>query len=165
MRLFIAQSIDGRIADPKGGTGFLDPYPGEAFGYADFIATVDAVVMGRATYDHMMREWGWAYPGKRGLIMTRKPLPSPPLGVEAVPVDPSWVAGTAPDAWVVGGGRTIAGFLEAGLVTEARLFTVPVLLGAGVPLFPAFRPGQGLNLLGARAHPGGVVETIWRGAA
>jgi dihydrofolate reductase len=163
MRLYIAQTIDGFIADERGEVAFLDSFPGEDYGYAAFVATVDAVVMGRATYDHMMRSWGWSYPGKRAVIMTSRPIDDLPGGAEASREPPAAIAERFPDAWIVGGGRTIASFLEAGLVREARLFTVPVLLGRGVRLFPDQTPGQGLGLVAVRGHPSGVVETtFWR---
>lgn len=163
MRLYIAQTIDGFIADENGEVDFLDPFPGEDYGYADFIGTVDAVVLGRNTYDHMMRAWGWSYAGKRAVIMTSRPISDLPGGAEANQDPPTAIAERFPDAWIVGGGRTIARFLAAGLVREARLFTVPVLLGRGIRLFPDQAPGQTLRLVSARGYPSGVVETIyWR---
>jgi len=163
MRLYIAQSIDGFIAGPDGSVSFLDPFPGEAFGYADFIDTVDAVVMGRATYDHLMAHYGWHYAGKRGAVLTRRVITGLPGGVEAMKPEPHALAERFPDAWIVGGGVTIQGFLAAGLVREARLFTVPVLLGRGIRLFPGGEIGGQLALVGARAHPQGVIEAVYRG--
>lgn len=164
MRLFIAQSIDGFIADEQASVGFLDAFPGEAYGYDEFYASVDRLVMGRTTFDQMIATWGWPYAGKPAAIVTSHPLrPDAPRGAEAVAPDAVAIAEGWRDAWIVGGGRTIALFLEKGLITEARLFTVPIVLGRGVRLFPGCRAHQTLRLVAARAHDGGVVEAIYWG--
>ena len=82
----IAASFDGKIARPDGsGDDWLAAeYPAEDFGFGAFFAGVDAILMGRATYETVRRLWGgggdWPYPGKPTTVVTTRPLPDPPPG-------------------------------------------------------------------------------------
>jgi dihydrofolate reductase len=162
--LYIAHSIDGFIADRKGGIGWLKPYDGTDFGYDGFIRRVDAVVMGRKTYQECRSFGTWPYPGKSTVVMTK-----------GAPVDGDGLAvfdGRSPQeilidfehagrktAWIVGGGGPIRAFLDAGLLKRLILFQMPVLLGAGTPLWPPGRKSYTATLRRTTAHEIGVVET------
>lgn len=159
--LYIAMSLDGFIADAEGGVHWLAPFDSPAYGYDDFVAGVDSLVMGRATYDQALRFGPWPYTGKRVTVMTSRPLPDAPDGVTAWRGDN--VAQLRADLpgtiWLVGGAQAIHPFLTAGLIDRMRLFVVPRLLGRGVRLFDH---GKGLPtplpLLAARSFDTGVVE-------
>lgn len=164
MRLFIAQTIDGFIAGEGGALGHLEPFQGNDYGYEAHVASVGAVVVGRATLDAVFPTHGWPYPeGLPGVVMTSRPLPPGlPAHVRAE-TDPDAVAAAHPDAWIDGGGRTVRAFAGRGHLTGARIFTLPVLLGRGVRLFPDGAPGPGRwTLEEVRAHPCGTVEARWR---
>ena len=81
----IAASLDGKIARPdeSGDDWLAAEYPAEDFGFGAFFAGVDAILMGRATYEAVRRLGGgeWPYPGKPTTVVTTRPLPDPPLGV------------------------------------------------------------------------------------
>lgn len=167
IRGFIAASLDGYIADTDGGIGWLTPFDGVDYGYAGFIAEIGTVVMGRRTYDDIAGfPGGWLYEGKRGLVVTSRPLGAAPAGVEpwheGVPALLAHLA-TRPDGegdvWVVGGGGLQAAFIAAGALRRLDLFVIPVLLGAGVPLFPAGEtPARGLTLDGTESYANGMVR-------
>jgi len=164
IRGYIAASLDGFIATPDGGIGWLDRYQDVDYGYEAFLAEIGTVVLGRATYDQALGfGTGWPYPGRRGLVVTSRPLPSPPEGVTA------WRDGVAAlidhlrrasdrDVWVVGGARLQRAFLDAGALDRLDLFVIPELLGDGVPLFPRSDRRHRLQLEDARPLPRGMVR-------
>ncbi len=84
IRGFIAASLDGYIAASDGGIEWLKPFEKFDYGYDRFIAEIATVVMGRKTYDQLPALGvGWPYPGKPGIVVTSRPLASPPQGVVA----------------------------------------------------------------------------------
>jgi len=160
---YIAASLDGFIAADDGSVAWLETFQATDYGYAEFFAGIGTLVMGRATYDRVLGFGPWPYAGKRCLVLSRRGIAHPPEGVEA------WTGNAASLAmhlaevnervWVVGGGKLIAGLLTEGAITELDLFTMPVLLGRGVPLFAGGHPpAQKLRLLETRTWPNGVVR-------
>jgi dihydrofolate reductase len=138
----LAQSLDGFIADEHGGLDWLYEVPnptGSDYGYADFMAGVDAVVMGRGTYDAVARFDEWPY-DKPVIVLSRSRLQgSTPPDVEqrADPL-PALVTELAERGWInlyVDGGRVVSSFLTAGLLDSLIISTLPVVLGRGIPLF------------------------------
>lgn len=159
MKLFIAQTVDGYIAGDGGTMDHLAPFEGNDYGYADHIAGVDAVVMGRTTFDWLYPKHGWTYPPELpGIVMTSRPLPAGVPSQVAAATDPAAVARRYPNAYLDGGGETIRAFLEAGLISEARIFTLPILLGRGVRLFPSGTTTiRRWKLLDVKTYPCGTV--------
>ncbi len=165
VRGFIAASLDGYIADRDGNLDWLTPFDGVDSGYAAFIAEIATVVMGRATYEAVrVLPGGWPYAGRRGLVLTSRPLPDAPVGVEAwtegVPalIDHVRTQGDGA-AWVVGGGALQAAFLAAGALDRLDLFVIPVLLGGGIPLFPPdVTPARRLALEETERYSNGMVR-------
>lgn len=159
--LYVAQSLDGYIADADGGVDWL-PHPpeGEDFGYGAFWKTVDALAMGRATYDQI-RGWGvWPYEGRPTVVFSsRPPDADPPAGVRfASGHVADSLAAFPPEAhvWCVGGGDLAARCLREGALDAVHLFVVPVLLGGGVRLWRDGLPQTALRLDWTREHAGGV---------
>src|SRR5260370_8702 len=79
--VFIAVSLDGFIARPDGSLDWLEPFPNEDNGYEAFFAGVDALVIGRGTYDTVLGFRVWPYRGKRVIVCTSRPA-SPAHGEE-----------------------------------------------------------------------------------
>lgn len=159
---YAAASADGFIAARDGGVSWLDPFNSPELGHGAFLARVGAVVVGRATYDQMLGFGPWPYAGRRGLVVTSRPIVGLPEGVGAIlPAElPAALAGlrarTPGDVWIVGGGRTARLCLDAGLVDELELYLVPRLLGDGVPLLERREAFARLRLLETRAFSSGV---------
>jgi dihydrofolate reductase len=162
---YIAMSLDGRIADRDHGLGWLEAFAGdgsEDFGYADFYAGIDALVMGRTTHDIVAGQADWPYAGKPCFVVTRRPLESGHTGTVAVPPDfPALKARIAAEGhgavWIVGGGATQRAALDAGMLDSLRLFVMPVVLGGGPPVFGEGVPSPAA-LTGCRTWPQGIVE-------
>jgi len=73
-RLYLAQSLDGFIADERGAVHWLTAY-GEPEGYAEFLAETGAIVMGRKSFDQMLSFGPWPYGERRTVVLTHRPLP------------------------------------------------------------------------------------------
>ncbi|MGB3312692.1 MAG: hypothetical protein WBG32_02970 [Nodosilinea sp.] len=89
--LYIATSLDGFIATPEGGIDWLAAIeiPEEDYGYEAFYSSIDAIVMGRRTYDQVLSFGDWPYPGKPSYIMTHQPLSPLPLTCPLSALPPS----------------------------------------------------------------------------
>ena len=163
IRVYIAQSLDGYIAKPDGGIDWLRPFDSVDYGYEKFIAEIGTVVMGRASFE-LARSFGdWPYTAARSLVVTSRPLDDPPLNVTRVGADFARLttalrASGGKDAWVMGGAQTIDAFLAIGAVDRIDLFTVPTLLGEGIPLFRSGRPQAELKLVGTQTYDKGLAR-------
>ncbi len=157
-------SLDGYIAAPDGSVDFLNELPKADYGFNEFMKPIRAMVMGRTTFDHALR-MGGSFGGSqkvRSIVMTSRPIDNPPKGLEVWPGDPaSLVTKLRPeldgDIWHMGGGKLIRSFLEAGLIDEFELGVAPVILGAGIPLFPPGCPKVSLELVHQSKFSNGVV--------
>jgi dihydrofolate reductase len=160
---YVAASQDGRIADKDGGMAWLHPFFSPELGFHAFFENVGAVVLGRATCDQALSSGRWPYAGKKGLVITSRPLENAPEGVRATRASelPEAVAAlrreVTNDVWIVGGAKTAGACLAAGLVDELELYVVPRLLGAGVPLLPDIGALASLRLIETRSFSSGVV--------
>lgn len=166
----IAVSLDGRIARPDGAVDWLADFPAEAFGFDDFLAGVDAILMGRATYDAVRGHGDWPYPGKPTVVVTSRPLPDPPPGVEARG-GPLGAIVTALEAralgrvWIEGGGQIVRAMLALGRLDVLEMAVIPLVLGEGIPLFPAGTPETKLRLIRCEAKPRGALHLVYERAA
>lgn len=159
-RLYMALSVDGMIADADGEVAWLNRWDDADYGTAGFIKEVDALVMGRTTYDQVTGFGAWPYAGKRTAVLTSRPLGAAPDGVEATSDLAGLIAELREDGaqvWIVGGAATASACIALGALDSVELFVMPVLLGEGVPLFAGDGPALPLSLRGTRAWPNGVV--------
>jgi len=173
--VFIATSLDGFIARPDGTLDWLTGRPEEEetgrhdpdedFGYGAFLDTVDAVFMGRATFDVVHGfEGDWPYP-KPVYVWTSDPgtvEPKPGADVRAVSGSLEEVLdrlrADGIDRAYVDGGATIRAWLDAGRIDRMTISVVPVLIGEGIPLFGGTAGDIALELESSRAFPGGMVQ-------
>jgi len=145
--VYIATSTDGFIARPDGDIDWLlRPEYREASDvgliYEEFIATVDAVVMGRHTFEKVSTFDEWYYEDQEVYVLTSRELVIPEHLKERVQVlsgTPSEIVGRLKGEGkrhlYIDGGITIQRFLEAGLIDELTITVIPILLGSGIPLF------------------------------
>jgi dihydrofolate reductase len=171
--VFIATSLDGFISRPDGSIDWLDTAnsvvpPGEDCGYGEFIRTVDALVMGRNTFELALGFAEWPYPNTRVVVLTSRPLSVQP-GLSALITASSetptnLVARLTAEGCshlYIDGGKTIQAFLAAGLIGQLTITVVPVLLGQGRPLFGALPFDRVLTLQSSRAYPFGFVQSTY----
>ena len=162
---YVATSLDGYIATPDGGVEWLMPFEksGEDYGYAEFYASVDALLMGSATYEKALSFGDWPYGGKPCRVFSNRALTVPSPDVLMTDAAPKEVLNAlsrsgCQRAWLVGGGALAASFRQQGLISEYIVSVIPVILGGGIPLFaPGGRPDN-LNLLESKTYSTGVVQ-------
>lgn len=171
---FIATSLDGYIARPDGSIDWLNEAQvlipdGEDCGYHAFMASVDALVMGRHTFEQVLKFDAWPYDTLPVYVLSRMPVPIPaPLAAtvhvhrETVESLVGVLAQRGFRQLYVDGGLTIQGFLRAGLLDEITITVVPILLGAGRPLFGQLGREIELTLMHSRAYEFGFVQSTYR---
>src|SRR2546430_4319102 len=138
--VFVGTSLDGFIARADGSFDFLSPAGDEPHGYDEFIATVDALVIGRKTFETVLGFDGWAYGKKPVFVLSSRPIAAAPAGavVERMSGAPTEIVSQLEARGIrhiyVDGGITIQQFLRAGLIQRLIITRVPVLIGDGIPL-------------------------------
>jgi len=163
--VFIGTSLDGFIARANGDLDFLPPGGGEPHGYDEFMATVDALVIGRKTFETVLTFEMWPYGDKLVFVLSTRPLATPPLGavverMSGAPADiVSQLAARGIQHVYVDGGITIQRFLQAGLIQHLIITRVPVLIGAGIPLFGALQRDIALTHIATRQYASGLVQS------
>ncbi|MBK6405123.1 MAG: dihydrofolate reductase [Holophagales bacterium] len=165
--VFVGTSLDGFIARPDGTLDFLSAGEAEPepYGFEEFLSTVDALVMGRNTYDVVLPFPTWPYGAKPVFVLSSRPLPPPPDGaiVEGISGTPPEVLSALSSRGFrhvyVDGGATIQAFLRAGLVQRLVVSRVPVLIGAGIPLFGALDRDIQLRHVATRQFSSGLVQS------
>lgn len=167
--VFVGMSLDGYIADDNGNLEWLEAAAaadGEDYGFARLVASVDAVAMGRGTWDHIAHLDDLPYQGVPIYVFTHRPPEAHRPGVTFWSPTPT----EAVDAWqqagithvYLDGGVTVSSFLAQGLVDDLVLTVVPMLLGSGRPLFHRHPQSTDLDLVDVDRHPNGVVSMRYR---
>ena len=163
--VFIGTSLDGFIARTNGNLDFLPPGGGEPHGYEEFMATVDALVIGRKTFATVLTFDTWPYGEKPVFVLSTRPLAAAPPGavverMSGAPADiVAQLAARGIEHIYVDGGITIQRFLQAGLIQRLIITRVPVLIGAGVPLFGALQRDIAVTHVATRQYVSGLVQS------
>jgi dihydrofolate reductase len=164
--VFIATSLDGFIARENGSLDWLPPGGGEEHGYTAFMATVDAVVMGRNTFETVLTFDAWPFGEKPVVVLTTRPYKGPPplnAVLEFMRGSPHEILRQLAERGLrhvyVDGGITVQRFLEAGLVQNLTITRIPVLLGRGIPLFGSLSHEIRLEHFVTRSYAGGMVTS------
>ena len=164
---YIASSLDGFIVDAEGSLKWLYEAGVELgpYHYEDFIKRMSTVVMGRATWDWLVKEGVTnPYPGQRTIVVTSHPLEAPAhievwtRDIEALIADLRALDGSNGDVWMLGGGRLQMAFMERGALDEIEIYIMPRLIGGGAPLFPPTGFTASPKLLSAVQLGGGGVR-------
>ena len=166
--VFIGTSVDGFIARLNGDLDFLPAGGGEPHGYREFMETVDALVIGRKTYETVLAFETWPYAEKPVFVLSTRPLAParPDAVVEHMSGDPAEIVSQLETRGIkhvyVDGGITIQGFLQAGLIQRLIITRVPVLIGDGIALFGPLPHDVRLEHVATRDYPSGLVQTEYR---
>ena len=170
-QVYIAQSLDGFIAGPGGDLDWLhevEVQPGEDLGFADFMSGIDALVMGRRTFEQVLAFGQWPYDKPVFVLSTRGvSIPERLEGkVELLSGAPETVVATLGERGMerlyVDGGAVVQSFLRAGLIDEMVVTTVPILLGGGVPLFGELEGYVRFELVASEVLLGSLVKSRYR---
>ena len=163
IRGYVAATLDGYIASADGGIDWLEQFGELDYGYDQFIADIDTVVIGRKTYDQVRELLDWPYSGKNTIIVSHRSVDGRP------PQSEVWsgsIGGLVArlravkngDVWVIGGSQIQQQFLDAGALDRIEVHVIPLLLGSGVPLWPESPNRHRLALKSAAPIVGGMVR-------
>jgi dihydrofolate reductase len=167
--VFVGTSVDGFIARLNGSFDFLPEGGGEPHGYNEFFASVDALVIGRKTFEIVRALPEWPYGDKRVIVLSTQKL-----DLSKVPAGRSEQMQGSPREIVskleargirhiyVDGGVTIQRFLREGLIQRLIITRVPVLIGEGIPLFGSLTKDVGLEHVQTQHYASGLVKTEYR---
>jgi dihydrofolate reductase len=171
--VYVAASLDGYIARPDGSVDWLNETQalvpeGEDLGFGAFMDTVDALVMGRKTFEQVLSFGVWPYGQTPVVVLSHNPLQIPPDRVDTVSQASGpprailqRLAAQGVQHVYVDGGTTIQGFLAESLIDQITITTIPVILGDGIPLFD--RLEGDINLTHVRTVADfGLVQTTYR---
>ena len=167
IKLYIAISLNGKIAGTDGSVDWLENIPNPEktdFGYADFFDSVDTTIQGYNTYNQVIG-WGidFPYKGKKNYVLTKKQNVENTEFVEFITEShvefiKALKEEEGGDIWLIGGSQANTLVLNAGLLDEIIVFVMPVILSGGIGLFDAFPKETQLRLLKTKPHSSGVVE-------
>jgi dihydrofolate reductase len=171
--VFVGTSVDGFIARPNGDFDFLFAAGGsEPHGYDEFMASVDALVIGRKTFETVLKLPAWPYGDKRVVVLSSRSVDlsgTPGGSVEQMSGPPAEIvlklAASGAHNLYVDGGITIQRFLRAGLVQRLTITRVPVLIGDGIPLFGTLTSDLRLRHIATRHYSSGLVKTEYEVAS
>jgi dihydrofolate reductase len=178
VKYFLANSLDNFIARKDGSVDWL--FMDGDYGMKEFFASIDAVLLGRKTYEFALSQSPEtkpkpeknkakkaSKPATRSYVFSRTLKANPDDHVEII----SEKAGEfvrnlknaeGKDIWLMGGGELAKSLFAENVVDEIGLNIHPVLLGSGVPLFPEIGQQLDLELLDCKAHPNGCVQVTYR---
>jgi dihydrofolate reductase len=163
--VFIATSLDGFIARENGSFDWLPADP-EPHGYDEFMATVDALVIGRKTFETALAFDTWPYGKKPVVVLSSRPTEwKAPEGAvcDFMSGSPQEIVARLTERGMnhlyIDGGITIQRFLEAGLIQRLIITRVPVLLGSGIPLFGPLSRDVRPKHVATRSYPSGLVQS------
>ncbi len=169
--LYIASSLDGYIAKPNDDLGFLSivQQEGEDYGYTDFVKTVDSVILGRKTYDWVMRQVSeFPHADKNSFIITRTTRPS--IGNTTFYTGKLKVlistlkAKQGKNIFIDGGAEVVNELLKEDLIDEFIISIIPVMVGKGIKLFKDGRPELKLELVSTKQFDKGLIQLHYKRA-
>jgi len=163
--LYIASSLDGFIAKPNDDLSFLARVQksGEDYGYNEFMSTVDTVIMGRKTYEWVMKQVN-EFPHSEidTYIITRTPRESRGKikfytgDIKELILTLKQQSGK--DIFIDGGAEIVNQLLKERLIDQFYISIIPVLLGDGIRLFRHGPPEQDLKLISSKEFETGLVQ-------
>jgi dihydrofolate reductase len=171
LSLFIATSLDGYIAKPNDDLSFLKTVEkeGEDYGYAEFTATIDTIILGRKTYDYVLREIGSSHydNGQRDVyVITRTEKPRAGKTTfytgNLAELIQRLKSESGKNIYCDGGSEIINELLQNDLIDEFIISIIPVLVGNGTRLFKDGRPEQQLELLATKTFDSGLTQLHYR---
>jgi dihydrofolate reductase len=163
--VFVGISLDGFLARSNGEYDFLPADGGDFNGYAEFMATVDALVIGRKTFETVLTFSEWPYGERQVVVLSRRPLDFSKVRgrVEQISGPPpeiiAQLSGRGFKHAYIDGGTAVQTFLRAGQIQRLIINRYPVLIGDGIPLFGHLGQDVRLRHIATETHPSGLVRS------
>lgn len=165
VKLYIAISLDGKIADKNGSVDWLEKVPNpnqDDYGYNDFIKSIDTTIMGNSTYKQVLSFPGpFPYSDFKNYVLTRDKTLTSDEYATFITADMGQIIKElkkteGKDIWVIGGGQVNTEIHDLGLIDEYMIFVMPIILGEGIPLFGGHPLMTNLSLIDTKQYASGV---------
>lgn len=170
VKLYIAVSIDGLIADKDGGIDWLNALPNPDnldYGYFEMYNSIDATLMGNITYQQVLGfDIPFPYSDKQNFVFTRNQSLTKDENVTYISDDivnfvNDLKVKEGKSIWLIGGGKINTILLNANLIDEMIITYIPTVLGEGIPLFTSDLQLKSFRLLKSEIHNTGVVSLTY----
>ena len=172
LSVFCGVSVDGFLARPNHALDFLHAGEQEPHGFEEFYGSVDVVVIGRKTFEIVLTFGEWFYGKKPVVVLSSRQLDFSSVKsgvVEQMSGEPAEIVTLLETRGFkhayIDGGITIQRFLAAGLIDRLVITHVPVLIGAGIPLFGPVPHDISLRHVATRCYNGGLVQSEYETGA
>ena len=160
---YIATSLDGYIAGPNGEIDWL--FTDQDYGYGEFFAGVDTVVMGRKTYDLCLSFGDYPYPNIPNYVWSRTRRGRDDHAAFVSGDVTEWLddlrRGEGQAIWLVGGSALVGEATAHDLLDELIISIHPIVLGDGIPLFPHGLPRRKFQFMHAQPFSSGLVQLTY----
>lgn len=171
IKLYIAISLNGKIANSDGSVDWLENIPNPEktdYGYAEFYDSIDTTIQGYNTYKQLI-DWeiDFPYAGKKNYVLTKKHGVKNTEFVEFISENhvefiQQLKNAYGGDIWLIGGGQVNTLILNAGLLDEIQVFVMPIIISGGIELFETFPKETQLKLIATKSYSSGVVELKYK---
>lgn len=171
IKLYIAISLDGKIAKPDGSVDWLESVPNPDkvdYGYFEFYKSIETTIQGYNTYDQIIG-WGIEFPytGKKNYVLTRKQDLRNTENVEFISEDHTKFIKQlkkqkGKDIWLIGGGQINTLLFNEDLIDEIQVFVMPIVIPGGIGLFESLPKEKVLKLMETKSYSNGVVEIKYK---
>jgi dihydrofolate reductase len=166
LSVFCGVSVDGFLARPNHALDFLETGEQVPHGFEEFYGSVDVVVIGRKTFEVVLTFGKWFYGEKLVVVLSGNPLDLSQVKggvVERMSGEPAEIVAQLISRGCkhayIDGGITIQRFLAAGLIDRLVITRVPIVIGAGIPLFGPLQRDISLRHIATRCYKGGLVQS------
>jgi dihydrofolate reductase len=171
--VYIATSLDGFIARKDGSIDWLNEAnssipEGEDCGFFSFMNSVDALVMGRKTFEKVLSFGQWPYADKTIIVLSRNKIDIPDNLSQSVtcssesPIElTKRLAKNGAKRLYIDGGITIQRFLKEGVIKDLTITIIPIIIGDGIPLFGKVNKDIKLKHIKTRTYDFGFVQSTY----
>ena len=167
--VYIGTSLDGFIARKDGNIDWLVQFANsEAVdAYEEFMSRIDAIVIGRGTFEKVLGFPSWPYEKEVFVLSTSiKVIPDVVSGkITVLSMEPgellNYLAGQGFSNIYVDGGKVIQGFLKEDLIDELIISKTPILIGSGIPLFGFLDADLPFKHIRTETYSNGLVRSYY----
>lgn len=161
-------TLDGFVAGKDDDLSWLEPFMGVDYGYKKFYDGIGAIILGKRTYDHIVKNWDWPYGNIPAFVLSNSELGHLPKDAEIIQVSGDIAdalaqakARTDKDIWIGGGAHVAQEFLNKQLVDELNVTLAPVMIGEGIQLFNNIQSAGTLQLKETKTYDKGLVQLVY----
>ena len=170
--LYIATSLDSKIADENGGVDWLNNFANtdnSDYGYAKFYTSLDTIIMGNSTYKQILGfDIDFPYKSHKCYVFTKDKTLQKDENVEYIHsnfdefIKKIKKGKKDKNIWLMGGGELNSLFIENKWLDEIKVFVMPIVLGNGIPLFSTLKNHSKVKFIDSKKHSSGAIELNYK---